>query len=131
MAGGYRKRGSIVNHINFGRLIGLVLLGAGGAFVAAFQAYLSTHALPPDATAGALLANVNAAAFDAAQKSVGAAALALFCALTRTDRDLPANGLRSVAAPVAEAPAVGVEIGEELTRRLGSAIAQALQQEQR
>lgn len=116
-----------MSHINFGRLIGLVLLGFGGAFVLAFSAYLNTHPLPADASAGALWANLSAAAFDAAQKAVGGAALALFSGLTRTDRDLPANGLRSVAVPIAEAPAVGVEIGEELTKRLAGAIAQALQ----
>lgn len=115
-----------MNHINFGRLLALVLIGAGGAFAAAFSAYLGSHPLPPDASAGALLANVNAAAFDAAQKAIGAAALALIAGLTRTDQGVPANGLRPADAPIAEQPSVQVEVGAEMEKRLAAAFVAAL-----
>jgi hypothetical protein len=83
-----------VNHISLRRVLSLVLLGAGGAFAAAFGAYLGAHPLAPNAPAGALGANLSAAALDAAQKAAGAAVLALVAGLTRTDASMPANGLR-------------------------------------
>ncbi len=111
-----------MSHISFARLLTLVVLGAGGAFAAAFAAYLNAHPLPADATAGALLANVNAAAFDSAQKAIAAGALALVAGLTRTDVGTPANGLRPADAPIAqgqELPTTIDELAAALAKRIG------------
>lgn len=113
-----------MNHINFARVVGMTLLGAGVAFGLAFSAYLGSHPMPDEATAKALLANMSAATFEGAQKGIGAGVLALICVLTRSDANAPANGLRPADAPIAETQqTVGVEMGEELLRRLAAEIA--------